>query len=423
MIYLFIHQNFPAQYRHVVRYLADQPNNQVYFITQPNDNWMQGVNKVVYKPPEMAGNHCHPYTIEFDNAVRTGMAVVEACQTLVNHGVTPDLICGHNGWGEMLFVKDVFPDVPTLSYFEFYYHMHNVDVGFDPEYPTAHQNPFRLRTRNAVSLLSHDAVDWGHTPTRWQRSVHPPEMRARISVLHEGVDTDIVTPSDETWLTFNRDGITLRKTDEVITYVARNLEPYRGFHIFMRAASEILRRRPNAHIVIVGGDGVSYGTSAPEGLTFRQLMLRELAGRLDLSRIHFVGQLPYESYLDVLRLSSAHIYLTYPFVLSWSFIEAMACGCAVIGSNTPPVMEVLKDGENGLAVDFFSPTEIADAVDAIFQDPTRMAPMRAAARTTAVRDFDLKTRALPRWLELFDAMVNWKKPSLFDVEPESATAG
>ena len=412
MIYLFVHQNFPGQYRHLVRYLVDQPGNTVFFITQPNPNEMQGVVKVIYEPSRPQSLNCHPLTVDFDLAIRNGMGVVEACKVLIANGIRPDIIIGHNGWGEMLFVKDVFPDVPVLLYFEFYYHATNVDVGFDPEYPSSPNDPFRLRARNAVNLLSIDVCDWGNSPTPWQRSVQPPELRSRISVLHEGVDTDAVTPNPQAWMSLKRDGVMLTQKDEVVTYVARNLEPYRGFHVFMRAAREIQRRRPRARILVVGGDGVSYGAAAPEGTTFREMALREAAGEIDLGRIHFLGQLPYDDYVNLLQVSAVHIYLTYPFVLSWSFIEAMSAGCVIVGSSTPPVMDVLKDGENGLLADFFSPDQIADRVDQVLDHPTRMAHLRAAARATAVEQFDLKTVTLPRWLALIDDVINGRRPSL-----------
>jgi glycosyltransferase involved in cell wall biosynthesis len=413
MNFIFIHQNFPGQYRHLIRYLADHPENMVYCITQENQNQMRRVVKLTYKPATPENLNCHPLTVEFDLAVRNGMGVAEVCRQLKDKGIRPDIIMGHNGWGEMMFVKDVFPDVPTLLYFEFYYHARNVDVGFDPEYPSHPHDAFRLRARNAVNLLSMEVADWGNAPTRWQRSVQPPEIRPRISVAHEGVDTDLIRPNPDATVTFGPETITLTRADEVVTYVARNLEPYRGFHIFMRAAREILRRRPKARILVVGGDGVSYGVRAPEGTTYRDLALREIAADCDLDRIHFLGQIPYEQHLAVLQLSQVHVYLTYPFVLSWSFIEAMAAGCAIVGSRTPPVMEVLRDGENGLAVDFFSPRAIADRVDEILDHPTRMEHLRREARATAVRDFDLKTVTLPKWLRLIDDLVAGRRPDLY----------
>jgi glycosyltransferase involved in cell wall biosynthesis len=410
MIFVFVHQNFPGQYRHIIRYLADQPGNTVYFITQNSTNVMNGVSKLVYTVQAPASLNCHPLTVDYDIAVRTGLAVAKVCQSLQQQGIKPDLIAGHCGWGETLFIKDVFPESPLLSYFEFFYHFSYVDVNFDPEYPTDAHESFRLRTRNAVNLLSFDATDWGNSPTHWQRGLHPPELRTRITAIHEGVDTAIARPDSAAWVKLAPKDTVLTCADEVITYVARNLEPYRGFHIFMRAAKEILQRRPKAQIIVVGGDDVSYGMAHPSGETFRTVMLKELGPDLPLDRIYFTGQVSYDTYINVLQISSAHIYLTYPFVLSWSFIEAMACGCAMIGSDTPPVQEVLKDNENGLIVDFFSPTAIADRVDEILDHPDKMQEIRAAARRTAVEQFDFKTVMLPRWLTLIDDLMNGRRP-------------
>lgn len=409
---LFVHQNFPAQYRHLARHYAAKRGSRVWFVSQPNEAELPGVAKVVYQNPprEVAG--CHPLTFDLDQAVRTGAAAAARCRALRDDGVRPDLIVGHSGWGETLFLKDVFPDVPLLSYFEFFYHSVGVDVDFDPEFTSVFADPSRLRMKNAVNLVAFDATDWGHTPTRWQRGLYPPEMRCRITRIHEGVDTDIVKPDPAAWLKLERANLRLTRADEVITYVARNLEPYRGFHIFMRALPEILRRRKRAHVVIVGGDGVSYGHPAPPGTSYREMMLREVGGRLDPDRVHFLGQVAYAAYLNLLQVSSVHVYLTYPFVLSWSFIEAMACGCVVIGSATPPVMEVLKDGENGLAVDFFAPRDIADRVDAVLDHRDRMRRLGANARETAVTEFDLKRRQIPRWERLFDDIVAGRRPAL-----------
>jgi len=412
MNYLFIHQNFPGQYRHVVRHLASRPGNTVMFITQPNNNVMSGVHKVIYPKDERGPINCHAYSMEIDRAIYAGATVAEVCRNLREQGFRPDLIVGHSGWGETLFVKDVFPDVPLLANFEFYYHARGVDVDFDSEFVSTFNDPSRLRTRNATNLLAFEAADWGHCATHWQRSLYPPEMRPRISVLHEGVDTEVARPNDKASFRLPGSRRTLTRRDEVITYVARNLEPYRGFHIFMRALPQLLRRRKNAQVVIVGGDGVSYGAPPAPRSTFREMMLQELGAKLDLSRVHFTGMLDYDSYLKLLQISSAHVYLTYPFVLSWSFIEALACGCLIIGSSTPPVLEVLRDGENGLAVDFFSPRKLANRIEAALDAPEHMRTLREAARRTAVTGFDLKRVLLPRWNALFDDLISGRRPGL-----------
>jgi len=218
---------------------------------------------------------------------------------------------GHCGWGEVLFVKDVWPNVPLLGYFEFFYRVSGSDLDFDPEFPSTTIEPTRIRTRNTINLLSLDTANWGQTPTEWQRAQYPEIHRSRISVIHEGIDTDLVhpEPSARLWL---RGGASFAPGDEIITYSARNLEPYRGFHTFMRALAKVLEQRPNARAIIVGADGVSYGRLPERAANWREYMLTELEGRLDLRRVSFVGWLPYQQYLAVLQLSSAHVYLTYP---------------------------------------------------------------------------------------------------------------
>jgi glycosyltransferase involved in cell wall biosynthesis len=408
--YLFVHQNFPAQYRHVVQHLASIPGNDVRFITQPNENAMSGVKKIVYPKDERPNVNCHIYTLEVDRAIYTGAMVGEECRKLRKDGFVPDLVVGHSGWGETLFIKDVFPEAPLLANFEFYYHAQGVDVGFDPEFVSIFSDPSRLRTRNATNLMAFAGADWGHTATHWQHSLYPPEMRPRISVLHEGIDTERLRPDPNAAFTLPKSGKVLTRADEVITYVARNLEPYRGFHVFMRALPELLRRRPRAQVVILGGDDVSYGAPAPPQSTFREMMLKELKGKLDLKRVHFLGMVDHADYSSLLQISSLHVYLTYPFVLSWSFIEAMASGCLILGSATPPVLEVLLDGVNGLTVDFFDSTRIADRIDYALEEGTRLQSLREAARATAVEHFDLKSVLLPRWMTLFDDLVNGREP-------------
>ena len=422
MVIVFIHQNFPGQYVHLVRRLAGQGSHHIYFITQVNRNDLPGVYKLVYNPGLPLISSCHPYTAAFDSAVRTGMAVVEVCCRLRDSGVVPDMVVGHCGWGETLFVKEVFPDVPLLSYFEFFYHAQGADVGFDPEFaPRVPGDGARLLVRNAVNWLSFAASDWGHTATAWQRSLFPAAMQARISVLHEGVDTERVRPDPAAWIRLARGDTRLTRRDEVVTYVSRNLEPYRGFHIFMRALPEILRRRPRAHAVIVGGDGLSYGDPPPYGANYREMLLAEVGAELDLERVHFLGQVPYDTYLNVLQVSSVHIHLSYPFVLSWSFLEALSAGCVVAASATAPVLEVLRDGENGMAVNFFSTGEICDRVDEILDHPDRQQAMRDAARATAIRQYDLNTVALPRWLELLDLLATGRFPPEEPPQPGLAT--
>jgi glycosyltransferase involved in cell wall biosynthesis len=286
----------------------------------------------------------------------------------------------------------VFPRARIVLYCEFFYRAHGADLGFDPEFPATSEKRLRVRVMNAPLLMSLDAADAGVAPTRWQQRQFPPAFASRINVIHEGIDTTRVAPGGQ-------------REEELVTYVSRNLEPYRGFHSFMRAIPEIQRRRPKARIVIVGGDDVSYSPRLPAGDTYRARLLKELEGRIDLSRVQFRGRIPYDEYLALLRASSVHVYLTYPFVLSWSLLEAMACGCLVVASRTAPVEEAIRDGENGLLSDFFSPAAIAARVDEALGRSRELEPLRAAARETVVSRYDLARVCLPAQVRLAQSLL------------------
>ena len=404
---LFIHQNFPGQYAHAARHLV-HAGHEVSFITQPRQARIEGVRKLEYRPRPALGSAAHPYLRELENAVANGLEVAKLCHWLDRDKFVPDIVIGHNGWGEILYVKDVWPQVPLLGYFEFFYRAGGSDVDFDREFPPEADAALRLRTRNAVNLLGLDAVDWGQSPTEWQRAQYPERHRDRITVVHEGVDTELVRP-DPTARLWLANGRCLSRADEIVTYSARDLEPYRGFHAFMRVLPEVLERRPTAQVLIVGGDGVSYGRQSQQATSYREQLLAELDGRLDLQRVHFLGHLPYRQYLTVLQISTVHVYLTYPFVLSWSLLEAMAAGCLVVSSRTAPVEEVMRDGGNGFLVDFFDLDRLASrVVEVLSLEDSVAVKIKAAARQTVLDRYDLNTVCLPAYLALLRRLVGRK---------------
>jgi glycosyltransferase involved in cell wall biosynthesis len=284
---------------------------------------------------------------------------------------------------------------------EFFYASDGADYNFDPEF--AHDSVAeraRLRMKNSVHLHALHACDGGYTPTQWQRAQLPALYRDRFEVIFDGIDTAVAAPASGAEVRLSRDNIRVVPGDEVITFVNRNLEPYRGFHIFMRALPEILRRRPNARCLIVGRDDVSYGAKPKAGGNWRQVLLSEVGAQLPMDRVHFLGGLPYQDYLRVMQVSACHVYLTYPFVLSWSCLEALSMARVVVGSRTGPVEEVITHGENGLLVDFFDPAAMAQQVVDVLADPAGHAALGQRARERLVAQYDLHTRCLPQQLHL-----------------------
>lgn len=405
---LFIHQNCPGQYKHIAKHLAANKKNQVVFIGKRNDRRIENCTHVVYKPKREAGRETHNYLRLAENGILHGQQVARACITLKEKGFTPDIIVCHPGWGEALYVKDIFPNAPLLNYFEFYYRSHGADVGFDPKEEISVDDLCRIRTKNIVNFMALEAADAGMSPTFWQYQQNPPEYHYKISVIHDGVDTKACRPNPDATLTLPN-GTVLSAKDEVITYVARNLEPYRGFPQFMRAIEMMQKERPQAHFVIVGADGVSYGRKPKEGGTWKENVLKEVT--LDMERVHFLGAIPYDQFTQVLQISSAHIYLTFPFVLSWSMMEAMASGCLIIGSKTAPVEEVLRHGENGLMVDFFKPEEVVEQAVRVLEHPDRMQDLRIAARQTILDKYDLE-KCMASQITLIKNLVNGHRPAM-----------
>jgi glycosyltransferase involved in cell wall biosynthesis len=386
----------PGQFKHLAPQLAARTGNRVAFITKRENVELPGVEKITFALPRTAKESTHQYVRLYENCVIHGQQVVRSCHELIKQGFRPDVIVAHPGWGESLFLKDVFPKTPLLNFCEFYYHGRGSDVGFNRDEPAGIDDICRARARNAHLLLSLESCDAGLSPTVWQKTRHPAPFQDKISVVFDGIDTDYMAPDPNA--TFElADGRVLSRSDEVVTYVARNLEPYRGFPSFIRSLPTLLKKRPNAQVLIVGGDEVSYGRMPPGGKNWRETMLAEVP--LDPARVHFLGKLPYARYRSVLQISSAHIYLTYPFVLSWSCVEALAAGCLVIGSSTPPVEEVIEDGVNGLLTDFHSPEEIARRTIEALAAGASLDPLRQRARETVLERYALD-RCLPQQLAL-----------------------
>ncbi|MFN6466336.1 MAG: glycosyltransferase family 4 protein [Nostoc sp. DedVER02] len=411
---LFLHPNFPSQFRNLAIVLGKDPNYKVVFGTNRREGEIPGVYKAIYTPSREVAPQTHHYVRSLESAVLTAQAVYRVSEKLKAEGFVPDIVYGHSGWGPTLFMKDVFPKAELLCYFEWFYHAHGSDADFDPNEPLNADDECRIRVKNTPILTDLYSCDRGLSPTNWQRQQFPKEYHSKLTVLHDGVDTKYFVPKPDSKLVLPRINLDLSHVEELVTYVGRGMEPYRGFPQFMETVALIQQRRPKCHVVVVGEDRVAYGKNLPDGQTYKKLMLEKLESSLDLSRLHFTDRLPYNEYLQVLQASSAHIYLTRPFVLSWSMLEVMAAGCLLIASKTSPVLEVVKDGVNGLLVDFFSPQDIANRVEEALNNPQEMKAIRANARETILKRYDL-AKLLPQHLQWMFAGKNsetLKKPSV-----------
>ena len=389
MRFLFVHQNFPGQFLHLARHLAASGRHEILFISEPNRNRIGGVRVVPYRRPAPVHAATHPAARELDGAARRAEAVAKAGATLKGLGFTPDIVIGHHGWGELLNLADVWPSTPILGYCEYYYSVDGNDVGFDPEFPTEILDYPRIRAKNAVNLLALTSGAHGQTPTRWQFDTYPDWARKRIFLLPEGADLERCKPDPAARKApLSIGGITIGPRDKLVTFVARDLEPYRGVHPMIRALPHLLKARKDLRVVMVGGDGVSYGVAPPRG-TWRESLLAEIGG-VDPARVAFPGRVEYATYLQLLQRSDAHVYLTYPFVASWSLREALACGCVVVGSDTTPVREFVTDGTNGRLASFFDPRGLAAIVLELLEDRAQARRLRAGARAYAERALDLR---------------------------------
>ena len=290
-----------------------------------------------------------------------------------------------------------------------YYDDKSDSINFDPEFAIENQSlrSLRLRVENITNHLHFNLAQAGLSPTQFQADTYPPSFRHKISVIHDGVDTDHVKPNPDAVLQIN-DRLMLTRQHEVITFVNRNLEPYRGYHVFMRSLPELLRKRPKAQIVILGSDGLSYGARPPEGQSWKKIYIDEVRGDIsdqNWQRVHFLGRVPYDTFLSALQVSRVHIYLTYPFVLSWSLIEAMSAECAIIASDTAPVKEIIKQGKTGVLVDFFNQKALVNRIDALLGNPRRRAKLGVAASSFVVANYDLQSCCLPAQLDWVDQLA------------------
>ncbi|MDF1855716.1 glycosyltransferase [Pseudooceanicola sp.] len=407
---LFIHQNFPGQFKHLSVALAKEGHHVVALTLRVKEptTW-NGVRILPYTILRKTPQKTHPWVTDFDSKVTRAESCYVAAKKLKETGYQPDIIIAHPGWGESLFLRDVWPKARIGLYCELFHLADYPHMNFDPEF--GRKDPeveaLRIRLKNLNNQMHFEIAQAGISPTHFQADTFPEPFRSKISVIHDGIDTDMIRRNQ--WASYQLpEGGALTRKDEVITFVNRNLEPYRGYHIFMRALPRLLKARPNAQILIVGGDGVSYGSAPRDGATWKQIFVDEVRGQIsdaDWARVHFLGRIPYKKFIELLQLSRAHVYLTYPFVLSWSLFEAMCAETAIVASNTEPVREAVRHDETGRLIDFFDGDALVAEVCGLLDSAEARARLGRAARAHIRDTYDLKTICLPKQMEWVHALA------------------
>jgi len=407
MKFLFVHQNFPGQFLHLAPALAARGHQVVGLGVNALKAPLPGVHHRTHRPgpPGPAAPDADSFFQEWAAKRARAQSAAQAMMDLKAEGFLPDVVFGHPGWGEMLHARDVFHRSRVLVFAEYYYGADGGDSFFDPEFqrgPVDLPSLQRLRLKNTHLLHALADCDAAVSPTVFQKSQHPATFHDRIRVIHDGIDTDRFAPDPGASIKLQQAKLELKHGDEVVTFVSRQLEPYRGYHIFMRSLARLQRLRPQARVVIVGGDGTAYGASPPAGATWKNIFLNEVKGGLDMSRVHFVGQVPHALLQRLMQVSAVHAYLTYPFVLSWSMLEAMSQGALMVASSTGPVQEVIEHGRNGLLVDFFDHQALADTMAEALTRQQELQPLRQAARQTVADRYDLRRVCLPDMLKFVE---------------------
>lgn len=415
---LFIHQNFPAQFKNLAPALVQRGHEVATLTLRKIDgpDW-NGVRVVRYGVGKSSSREIHSWISDFETKVIRGEACLKAAMELNAKGYQPDVIISHPGWGESLFLKDLWPGAKLGIYCEFYYRIQGLDIGFDPEFPFSDPVMYgcQIKLKNLNTDLHLEIADAGVSPTRFQASTFPERFTKRINVIHEGVNTDVLTPMPDIKLQITTKAgvaVQLSRADEVVTFVNRELEPYRGYHVFMRALPELLTKRPNAKILLIGGRGVSYGAGPDASIygnrSWAQIFSDEVLPRIssaDRERVFFLGKVPYQQFIGILQLSSVHVYLTYPFALSWSLLEAMSVGCAIVGSDTAPVREVIEDEHTGRLVNFFDVAKLANEISDLLARPEERQRLGMNARAFVREHYDLTRVCLPKQIDWVEGLV------------------
>ncbi|HEY8504054.1 MAG TPA: glycosyltransferase [Gemmataceae bacterium] len=403
---LFYHKNYPAQFGHVADHLARRYGWRCTFVSERPPGYAGPVERVQYRVRGGATKQTHFFSRTFENAVWHSHALYEAMKARPD--IRPDLVVGHSGFGSTCFLRELYPGVPVVNYFEYFYRPTGSDMDFRPDFPSAELHRLRARMRNAALLIDLEDCDLGYSPTRWQRDLLPKEFRHKVRVAFDGVDTQIWRPGEESPRRLG--DLTIPDGTKVVTYATRGMESMRGFDIFMKMAKILCDRRRDVLFLVAGEDRVCYGgdEAFTGGKSFKEWVLSR--DNYDLSRFVFTGLLPPAELARLFRISDLHVYLTVPFVLSWSLINALACGATVLASDTAPVREVIEDGRTGLLCDFFDAVRMADLAERVLDDPGAFRPLGRAGVELVRERYSLDV-CLPRLMRLYEEAAAGTPPS------------
>ena len=408
---LYVHQNFPAQFGHIAYHLAQKPGWKCTFVSETEAGNVLGVEKIQYRRAGGATQQTHFCSRTFENAIFNCDGVYSALKSRAD--VQPDLIVGHSGFGSTLFLRDLYPKVPIVNLFEYFYRPRDPqsDMGYRSDLGWSLPDIFylRARARNAMILLDLQNCTLGYCPTQFQRSTIPDIYSPKLRVIFDGIERSVYHGHDEKLRPAldQREmrrvaGIDVPAGTRIVTYVSRGFESMRGFDLFMRAAKIIAQKFPDVLFIVVGTDRIAYGgdeTFLPKGTTFKQWTLAQ--DQYDLNKFHFPGNLPPRELALLLASTDLHIYLTVPFVLSWSMMDAMSCGAVVLGSDTAPVREMIRDGENGMLADLFDVEQIAGKAIGALRDPAAFRPLGRAAEQLIAQNYSVEA-VLPQMIHLYE---------------------
>ena len=416
---LYVHQNFPAQFGHIARHLVQNLGWQCSFVSQTPAGNMAGINKIQYRTTGGATTHNHFCSRTFENTVWHCEGVYRAMRA--HPEIQPDLIVGHSGFGSTLFLREIYPTVPIINFFEYYYRAHDPDSDMDFRrdlgWPLGEMKYLRSRCRNAMILLDLQNCQAAYVPTQFQRSRFPEEYQLKLRAIFDGIDRSVYhgydeslrpPPSSRTMRQIG--GVSVGPSTRIVTYVSRGFESMRGFDIFMRAAKVIAERFPDVIFFVVGSEKMSYGGDEEHIKPYKTFKEWTLAQQqYDLSKFVFIPNLDQAALGRLMATTDLHIYLTVPFVLSWSMMDALSCGAVVLGSATSPVKEMIRHGENGLLADFFNPEDFADKAVEVLKDPAAVRPLGRAAEKMIIERYSLEV-VVPEMVELYEEALQVKLP-------------